>query len=472
MKATCKLLMSGVVLAICQPGPAAWAQRVETTSPAQVSVFDTCPLTPASALESQRAETKEILPLLAAVFAGIAGELVKDGLNAIGTALDHASREQGFVSEGVGNFAMGTVRPRQTTADNAQFVPKEHCIVLYAPAKSGAIDQLLTDPAIIGDGTRKFDWLNNADARALVLDNLKQHGMTAAPALYVEAVLLPSAEGMRVRPTLVWYNERLPGAPGGQTSAELHVMLGTPLYAENAAALTVGAPFAGVRLQLPPVGPGKVLDWTALRTVGQIAIPNRPTGGFVDQHVEALNTAYAALVTKQAELTKAQRTVRRAQAALAAKPGADAQDALAAAREQLDDAKAEFDLAEFKAAVRVGKPAGVTNVLARFVVVRDANKFGLAIAKAISGQADNAAKAVTDRLTPKPDWGSSQTQLVTASVDVEAKQRAYADALAKADAAAIATTAADLRIAKAKANEAAASAGQPIPYPGLLSGTS
>lgn len=109
------------------------------------------------------------------------------------------------------------------------------------------------------------------------------------------------------------------------------------------------------------------------------------------------------------------------------------------------------------------------NVKARLVIIKDANKFALAIAAAMKGSADAAATAVTKELTPSTAWSTDATAFITAQTAVDGKQRDYDAAVTAGDTAKSATLGDELRVAKAKLNEAAAALNRPLPYPDLLS---
>lgn len=442
------------------------AQRAETTSPAIVFANATCPLTPHDKLEGERKSTSEFIgPLLASLFAGFAGDLVKTGVNAVGDALDAASREQGFAAEGTAPVRFGQVDPNSGSGSPATYTPTEQCLSLYVPSGEGRIADFWRDSALT---TLEFDWKGNEDARTNIGRDLENQGLTTLPALYAEGMVLPGKEGFIFRPTLVWYRSPLPGAPKGAASAEMHVLFATPGF--DAKTPGIGSGFAGARLQLPKLTPGTALGWDQLRGARSVWLPLRPTAGAVDAEVQAINTAKTLVGTRTVELAKADKAMAAATRAQARKPGSDADEALILATEARAEAEASLAKARAATANLVARPAGATNAQMRVVIVRDANKFGQALAKAIKGQAETAGKGVTDGLKPQPAWAATDTGYLSAMIAVEQKQKAYDDAVASGDAAAMTNAGNDLKIAKAKANEAAVAANMDIPYPGLIAG--
>lgn len=459
-------LVAALAVAISIGSPAI-AQRAETVSPAMVFERDKCLLTPYSALAAERARTGEFLgPLLVTLFAGLAGDLVKSGVNALGDALDTASQEHGFVAEGAAGIRFGAIDPASAEAQRAIFRPTERCIGLYVPSGEGDIANIFSDTALTRNGTIPFDWLNSPQEKLARTNEFIKLGMTSLPTVYAEGVILPGKEGFIFRPMLVWYRTALKGAPKSRTAAEMHVLFATPSF--DAKTPGIGGGFAGARLTLPRLAPGNVLDWNQLQGSKSVWLPLRPTAGVVDAQLQSLNTAYTMVGTRSAELAKADKALAAAQRVKARKPGPEADEAVAVAQETVDEATQALKKASDAVADRKSVPAGATNIQVRFVAIRDANKFGLAVAKALKGQADAAGKGVTDALTPKPDWATTDTTYLTAMITVEQKQKLYDDAVGAGDAAAIVKTGDDLRIAKAKANEAAVAAMKPLPYPGLL----
>ena len=435
----------------------ATAQRAETTTPAIVFESPKCLLTPDGVLAGEREATSEFFgPLVASLFAGFAGKLVESGVNALGDALDAASREQGFVAEGSAAIRFGMIDPGASVEQQAAFRPTERCISLYVPSGSGDIADILSDTTLTRNGTLRFDWTGDEVAQLAIINDLRRKGVTDMPRLYAEAVILPGKEGFVFRPTLVWYESALPGAPKGSTAAEMHVLFATPGY--EAGTPGIGEGFAGARLALPRLAPESVLDWNQLAGSRSVWLPLRPTEGVIDTAVQAHNAAKTAVATRTAELAKAERALAAAKRLQLRDPGPEADEAAIVADEARQEADAALKAARLSLGDGLSEPAGATNMQLRIVVIRDANRFGQAIAKALKSQAEAAGKGVTERLTPQADWEEEDTAYLTAMITVEQKQKAYDDAVAAGEAAAITAAGDELRLAKAKANEAAVAA--------------
>ena len=489
--------------------------RTDKVLAAHTHVFSACPMTPRHALQKQREAQQEALPLIiGTLLAGIAGDLVKTGLSAAGEALEAASREQGFVAQGQGPYFAGTVTKAKSVSDPARFEPGERCLVLYLPAKDEPIDKLFSEAAAdrpeetdrltwqrasaeaasapetqVAPAESERDAAANAEkekeekktkyldeethSKRAWINTFEELGIINAPSIYVEARLMPSKEGLQLVPTFVWYRKAFKGAPKAKAKAEMHLSLATPKFEAGAAPGAIGTVFSGARLALPEISPGEILDGEELRGTRSAWLPNRPTEGYVDDLVEAKNALLAGVSTKKAELDKAKLAEAKAKRLADKKPN-DLDLAYAykeAERERKAIEIASIATSEQWSADSEAVRAGATNVQMRFVVIRDANKFGLALAKALGNQAEAAGKAVTEELTPqgpKPEWSADKTAYITAMEDVAAKQRAYDAALAKGESEPIAVAAADLKISKAKANEAAVKLKMVLPYPGLF----
>lgn len=453
------------------------AQRVETTAPAVLAVGSKCALTPSSEIDKQRESTKEFFgAALGGILAAVAGDLVKTGVTAVGTALEDASREQGFVFEGAATYHGGQIditqaqgAPSNPVPAKASYNPGLRCLHLFVPG-AGQINTIFSDPNWVEAGG-KFDWLGD-DAAAIdkqkeARASLLNMGVSGPPLFYSEIVLIPTKEGFVARPMLVWYRSQLAGVrTKGPSAAEMHLLFATPSF--DAAKPGIGTGFAGARLNLPKLAPGQLVLWDQLRGAASVMLPPRPTTGHIDTSVQAFNASVAAVGTAKAELKKAQSAHRAAKRLVASDPKPAAKEAEILAAE----AEAQGELALQMAQQAISDPqsvrAGATNVQARFVIIRDENKFGMALAKALKGQAEAVGKAATEVLAPSPDWLPADTAYLTALNDVEAKQRAYDAASAAGEAAAILSAGHALQLAKAKTNEAAVASKKAIPYPGLL----
>lgn len=461
----------------------AFAQRAESSTSAVVAVSDRCALTPAAEVQKLDGSKKEFFgAAIGMILAAVVGELVKTGMNAAGEALEAASREQGFVAEGTATYFSGQIKYTQLTLKNdddsdrivlppkANFVSGQKCIHLFVPGKSGSVDDIFNDASLTRAGTVRFDWLGNdqqanrsqSEARA-VLAGL---GVNSLPDLYAEVLLQPGEEGFVARPMLIWYRAALKGAPKGASAAEMHLLFSTPAF--DAEKPGIGTGFAGARIGLPKLEPERVLTWIDLRGFNSVSLPLRPTAGFIDAKVTEFNSAVASVGTAKANLRKAESAHAAAKRLVTHDPKPEAQEALILAKEAEDEARTALALAQLPIYDLEAVEAGATNMQARIVIIRNADKFGLALAKALKGQAEAAGKAATEALAPKPDWTGEDTAYLTAIQDVEAKQKAYDAALAGGDASATLTASHALRLAKAKANEAAVTSKRKVPYPALL----
>lgn len=459
------------------PSPSVAAERAESVQSVRMVTAPECLLTPNAALDTERNQTLESAGIIATLVGGIAGDLVGAGLNAIGEALEEASKEKGIVSEATGHFLSGRVEPPGGAFRTARFVPAESvCLILYSPG-TAALAGLGSEP--------KIDLLRQTAARAqaplqgfdpgtgaLTLEGkkaLEAAGVTAIPSLYVEAQVWALREGVVVRPVLVWYRDQMKGAPSKMAASELHVSLATPAAPST---VDIGAPFAGARMILPRVKPGDLLTWNDLRASTSIVMPPRPTAGYIDTQVTAVNTLHTTVGTRKQEERTAKRSFESAERKHTAKPTAETAEALAAATTVYTDAQSDRAAAETARDAFTGMRAGPVNAKLRFVVIREPNQFGLALAKALKTRSAATGTAVgtaiTDAMTPKPQWTGDDTAYVQALNALDAKQREYDAAVASGDSAAIALKGDELRLAKAKLNEAAVKLNRPIPYPSLF----
>src|SRR5690606_11309988 len=129
------------------------------------------------------------------------------------------------------------------------------------------------------------------------------------------------------------------------------------------------------------------------------------TAGAVDDAVGGRNVVEAALVTATVAQTAAQRPYDAAKLKSDASKTAEDIAATLVAEYALNDAKAARSAADTK--VKALKPVngiGATNARVSFMIIRDANKFGLASADALGKQKEALGAAVTTALTPQPDW--------------------------------------------------------------------
>lgn len=454
-------------------GSAYAEERAESTKLARMFSAPDCPITPDGVLKGEQGATKEILPLLiATLIAGVAGQLATGGINAAGDALEQASKEKGIVSEGTTSFYMSRLVLADKKSKVARIEPQAICLVLFSEG-SGDLDDLVNERALINlkdvaiaSGTPPLKLFGKDSEREDVLGVLRKHGLGHIPSIYTEVRILSTDEGLYLRPVLIWYRDKLAGAPPGSANAEYHLNLATP--GSGTGAGDIGTTFAGARMILPKIRPGQILSWVELKSATSVMVPLRPSAGFVDTKLAATNTIYAQFATRNKELAVANSAFLAAQTKDKAKSTPETRDALRTTGEALKEATAEQKAAAEQVTALTGSDVGATNAKGRFVVVKDANQFGLALAKALKGQADAAGKAVTSALTPEPTWAASDTAYVTAKSDLDGAQRDYDAALTSGDSGNIAKAGDALLLKKAKLNEAAAGLNRALPYPNLI----
>ncbi|ADG09413.1 hypothetical protein B7G68_04655 [Caulobacter segnis] len=470
---------------------AALAERAESVTTARAAVRAQCPLSSATATEMERSDkSRETLGLaLAMVGANIAGSLASSGMTALGNAIEKASVEKGFVAEGATTFRFYDLSHPAEGERLARLEQPRSCLILFLPADAdgakqskgkapspkslkevGALQRLNAKAPDAGLELRPF--LDDAAADATT-NTLKDLGAGVDPRLYVEAELIPTDEGMMVRPVLAWYGAAWKkGAPSKAAPTELHVTFATP--AAGSDALDIGAPFASVQIPLPSLAPDNAVGSWDLAGRKFIALPQRPIAGAPEKALADTNALYASVATLEAEKKTATRVAEEAQRKALATKKPDDKEAQRLAELALSDKVKELDEASNRlkalkeADAQTVRTFGVTNVKARFVVIRDANGFGLAVAAALKGQSENVGKAVQEAVAPQPKWSTADTTMVSAMTAVAAKQRELSAAQEKGDATAAAALADELTILKAKANEAAVALGDRPPYPNLL----
>ena len=448
--------------------------RAEAVSRSVLIVEHGCLVTPAAT--KPPVASAGVGMILGTMLAGVAGDLVGSGLNALGSAIESASQEKGFVAEGISNFTFYAVDSSEsdktvTWGLSPDLTEPEstaaRCLIL---ARDGGAK----NPALSADSFRTaFPSLDAAGATKASA-RLAEIGITRIPAIYLEAELHRELDGMTVRPVLLRYGEALPGAPTKEAQAELVVTMATPGGAD---ASELGDLFALSRIPLPKVTPGNAKSapriWARKDLVGYrgTVVPFRPTTGSPDDILKARNGLETALDAKRAETAQLIELQRLAKRKLDENTDAAARRDL---KNAYDDATAAVGQAEERVAALEAKKegwgptaAGSTNIKARFIVIRDANGFGLAIAKALKGQSEALGKAVTAELTPsekKPAWTGDDTTYVEAQADVRAAQRALDEAIGKGETSLIPGLQDAVLKAQAHANQAAVAAGRPLPY--------
>lgn len=480
---------------VALPAQAQQAARAETTVPSRLSVRDDCLFAPMGQMV-ERMSTSLETGFLAPILAGFAGNLAQGALTGISAAIRRASEEHGFTAVGSDGYMAGTLaRGEAHGVSTYEMVATPRCLILAvprAPARGGAAGGGAAAFAAYGLDLSGDD---AADDEAIAQRNtqLAELGLKDAdPAAYVEIALVPGREGVLVRPMFVWY--RAPIASAGQQvrSTELLVELATPNFAANADQL--GTLFAVSRIRLPRMQPGQApMDEAGLVGIGATYLPYRPTTGSVGDRLNALKGAEDAVIANTRAKATTQRTLDVARAALAAAATpAAAQTArtevnnaeyaltladveLTAATNRRDTLRAASGTTQTVSSATLREPAwgeagsvGATNARVSFIVVRDANRFGLAIADALSSQAPALGTAVTRELTPQAEWTPARLALLTATRDVLAKQASYDAAVATGVAEQIRTAHTALLLAKHSANAAAEALGEPAPHPGVM----
>jgi hypothetical protein len=461
MKHRLILLSAAAALA----GTPAIAQRAETSTTARLSVQPKCLIAPGDATDGERAGLAMESALGAALVtigAKAAGAAVAAGANALGAALERASQEHGFVAEGVTTFNAYELQPASQGGPTlARLAQKRGCLVLYVPgSQATAFAETALPSSTPPDGASPL--VAPVDAKVFLHDI----GAVTAPALYVEAEIMPTKDGTAIRPVLVWYREALKGAPAKAAATELHVTLATPGAGKDA--LDIGTAYGAVQIKLPKMAPGQMLAPWELKGLGLVSMPARPTTGTPDSRLSAANGLYASLATVGAEEKAAKRAADAAARKQQAQNTPATREASIVANEALTAKRAELQKVTTRALSVGSEDVGTTNAKARFVVVRDANKLGLAIGKALQDSSKDVGAAVTTALTPSPEWEVTDTAYLQAITNITAKQREYDAAVAAGDPAAINKASDELVILKARANEAAVAAKRDLPYPSLL----
>lgn len=450
---TCAVVFT---FAIAQP-----ASAVDVLS-GRLAIRDACVL---SDLQSARSEQPRVQEsFFAPILAGIAGSLAQSAVGGLASAIQAASEEHTYSVPAAAGFMAGDVARKGEGAAPWRFDGRDYCLIYYVPAPDSKIG--LGRASFVKDAVSK-KLLLEADSASKV-GTLQSIGMAdREPIVYAEIALLSLTQSVVIRPLLVWYRQPIPGTKKQPQQSELSVALGIPGYSKDGDEL--GTLFALQRIRLPPLTPGsdplKVADLANLFTLFQ---PTRPTTGLVDERVASHNAVVAAVETARVAELAASRSLAAAKAKADQTKKPEDIAAAKAAEDALGDATGRVTQAVKKQADLKPEPVGVTNARVTFLTIRDANKFGLAIAKALGAQQEAAGKAVTGALTPQPAWQTSDTAFLTAMLDVQSKQAAYDSAAAKGDPAEILVARNALLIAKAKANESAIANNRSPPYPNVL----
>lgn len=452
--------------------------RPEATEQVQLITTDECLISPGEIIASQyNAPKNETLnPLIVPIVASIASDLVKFGANQLGGAIERASQEKGYVAEAktyFNWFKLSRPTPIEGPLQLFSLKPKTTCLTIYKKGntriRDGNLDSIVKNLKISTLNSPSFN--DDIEQIQAAFDN---HHLTNTPSLFVELLIVHLDEGYIVRPVLVWYASSLKGAPTSYAKAELHIHFGIPGTGDKA--IDIGQEFSFIRLNLPKVKPGNVYSWNDLESYTSVVFPNRTSDGYASNKLKQLNDTIAQHKTKEIEIRDLERVFNAATLHHTRKPTTEAEIAMTAAKNKLADTTADKEiLAALIDTFPISQEVGLTNTKMRFVVIKDENKFGLAVATALKSQSDaigTAAKTAIEKATSpediKPAWSAAQSAYVSAESNVNLKEKEYNDAVAKNDATAIARADGELRSAKAKLNEAAVTLGKPIPYPSLI----
>lgn len=440
--------------------------RKDVEFPAAVVVEDACLMSgAATAKEGTDVVGESGGSLVRGFVAGLTGDLVTAGINALGAALEEASREKGFSANGASSFNFYTVRVQKDLGVDAVTVKpsfrsnQSKCVVLSYGAPAAEVTEKERDLEAV-------DPMYVALKEKLIATNLPPD-----PDIYIEAELQRRADGFIVRPTFVWYRRALPRAPKKQAPTEIHFTFSTPTK-PGAEAQAV---FALARIRLPPLSPGQKLVAADLKGFASEVVPNRPVDGSVEATRLSFVSAQTAYATNVSDKRKAIRSLSSAKI-LASQKNATAEqkskiEALESQIEELKESQKDIKTRWDAAKKIVGVNTGSTNVAVRFVVVRDANQFGLAVASALKSRAKSAGDAVATELgpkTPEPAWSDAHSEYVTTMTAVEGAERALSAAKNGGDEDAIFNAEVELKKAKATANAAAVKAKLPIPFNTIL----
>jgi hypothetical protein len=469
---------TGCAAAAVVAAPAAAAEDQDPPRLAAVTLEKACLVSEPTAGDADAVSVESVGGALGTLAAGFVGDVVKEAGNALGAALEEAARKRSFSASGTASFNAYKVMPAVTTEhrdarlESVLAEEKSSCLILSYPGSDGggadiALAQLKPLSGA-GDDERKWlGWVKNTTSE------WTKRGLPATPALYVEAELQKRRDGFIVRPVMIWYRERLPGAPGRKAlPSELHAIFATP---DNSDKSELGTVFALARTKLPPLAPGTLMQAAALKPYASPVVPNRPTAGSPDTTLAAYKAAYAARDANAAEVKRLEVAVQRASAKARARGAKqEAKDLHQTLADQLAAEKAKTG--KLAAAVKRvedatssgGYPVGSTNASLRLALLRGEDAFGMAIARALKTRSAELGTAVTAELKPEPRtaaWNDKDTAYVTAMATVDTDQRALRKAEASGDEDEYFKAQIKLRTSKATANAAAAAAERELPFP-------
>lgn len=442
--------------------------RKDTEVVGIAAVLDECPLTARSEFDADEpVRPVEMAPIVATFLAGVAGDLAAAGVNALGAALEEASREKGFSAVASTSFAFYQVAiESDDIGKSVKFSPRlkrRHSLCL--------VSALTMAPA---SSEKPSSWASEISAnhlRAAGLQVLDGNGFPLDPDFYIEMVLQLRDDGFVVRPGLVWYRRPFANAPKRPLPAELHVAFSVPASPSAEANATFGL----ARIRLPAIAPGEIWKAPMLRSYTSLVMPVRPSTGSPDATKADFTSVIADAKANREEIATLERLLARARRAVSAQGATkDDQSKVESLEDRLIEAKGKASRINQKETNVIDRgvvPTGSTNVQARFTVVRDANQFGLAVARSLQGRSKALGETVTAQLLPETRagaWTAADTNYVTTMSTVEAAQRTLDDAMRKGDAEAIFAAQLALKNAKAAANAAAAASDRVLPFPNLL----
>jgi len=318
--------------------------------------------------------------------------------------------------------------------------------------------------------------------------------------LSMELKVHASAEAIFFEPVYVRYHGPIPGAPKSKPlPAEIHVSLkATPAEHKSAD----GAPFALARIPLPPVRVGD--RWFSDQMgVTSGVVPLRPRTGTLADLDAGLAKQLAEHADKLMELSR----LEAQEAFVSAKPVLGGQvaegeadslpftvdDVVPLAKPNSTDAAAigksiaelKKDVAGRRAVLRSmaavypqvpdsedsmessGLQLGATAADVRLVLVKNENRFGMAIAKALKDRSAAAGNAFTNYLTADkpPEWTEADGQYFTAVADLQTAEKTLTDARTAGDGPAIEAARTALMNARIALNAKAVAVKRPPPYP-------
>lgn len=410
--------------------------------------------------------------------AGMAGDIISAGFGALGAALEEASREKGLNVVGTTNYQFYQMKVSGTTFDavtRPQIVVEPRmpdlllhptnslpCLILSYRAKGSKAPTAVLDPELKAADFDRSTFKG-------IESQWESFGLPASPDVYVEAELQSRGDGFLVRPTLVWLRAPLEGAPRNKRLAsELHYAFSVPGTASGS---TTSTPFAVARIRLPPMSSGTLLRAKDLGGYLSPVLPLRPRSEVSDQWATAISNAYSAWLAAVRTESDSQAKLPDAQAKAVAPKATDTdKQAMRDLNYRIEDAlrtKAENATTLNRLLSSTVRNVGATNVNVRFTMVRDANRFGLAIAQALTARGATLGQSVTAALTAS-EWTAADTQYLIAMDAVATAQRALDAARQQSDQDIIFAAEQTLRLKKAEANTAAVTAKRSLPFPGLI----